>query len=237
MDNGTVMTTDAVRKSATPWARSAQKSWPGTEREAEVERGGFPDHRAAIHTVVDLVTGADTGVIASSSKSTPSGTVSCRAARPCSRARSSMTTWSKIRENCHLSPLQPGQPGRHRSRSRTFAGVPQVAVFDTEFQTMPAEAFMYPIPYEVRRAPPLRIPRHLPPLCRAASGGHAQQAEDEVNLVTLHLGNGCSMAAARGKCIDTSMGLTPLAGVMMGTHSGDVDPAILPFLMRGPLHG
>ncbi len=59
------------------------------------------------------------------------------------------------------------------------------------------------------------------------------KAEDAVNLVTLHLGNGCSMAAVRGgKCIDTSMGMTPLAGVMMGTRSGDIDPAILPFLMK-----
>jgi len=95
---------------------------------------------------------------------------------------------------------------------------------------------MYPIPYSLYEE--LRIRRY---------GFHgtshryvAQQAaamlgkaEDEVNLVTLHLGNGCSMAAVRGgKCIDTSMGLTPLAGVMMGTRSGDIDPAIIPFLMK-----
>ena len=240
MDSGVVMTTGLVERIGDAMGKVSQKSWPGTEREAEVEREvAFPNHRAAMHTVVDLVTGADTGVIASSAEIDAIGHRVVQGGETLFKSTLiDDDVVEKIRENCHLSPLHnPANLVGIEVARELFAGVPQVAVFDTEFhQTMPAEAFMYPIPYKLYED--LRIRRY---------GFHgtshryvAQQAaamlgkaEDEVNLVTLHLGNGCSMAAVRGgKCIDTSMGLTPLAGVMMGTRSGDIDPAIIPFLMK-----
>ncbi|MCL2822380.1 MAG: acetate kinase [Polyangiaceae bacterium] len=115
--------------------------------------------------------------------------------------------------------------------------VPQVAVFDTAFhQTMPAHAFMYAIPYELYEN--YRVRRygfhgtsHRYVAARAAK--LLGQKLEETNIITAHLGNGASLAAIKnGTCIDTSMGLTPLEGVAMGTRSGDIDPAIIPFLAK-----
>jgi acetate kinase len=114
---------------------------------------------------------------------------------------------------------------------------PMVGVFDTAFhQTMPIEAFIYPIPFEYYEKYHLR-----------KYGFHgtshkfvAQRASEllgkklgELNIITCHLGNGASITAIeKGKSVNTSMGFTPLAGVMMGTRSGDIDPSIIPFLMK-----
>lgn len=240
MESGAVMATGLVERIGDAMGKVSQKSWPGTERETEVEREvAFPDHRAAMHTVVDLVTGADTGVIASSSEIDAIGHRVVQGGETLFKSTLiDDDVVEKIRANCPLSPLHnPANLVGIEVARELFAGVPQVAVFDTEFhQTMPAEAFMYPIPYELYEELKIRrygfhgtSHRYVAQQAAAMLG----KAEDEVNLVTLHLGNGCSMAAVRGgKCIDTSMGLTPLAGVMMGTRSGDIDPAILPFLMK-----
>jgi acetate kinase (EC 2.7.2.1) len=118
-----------------------------------------------------------------------------------------------------------------------FPGVPSVAVFDTEFhQTLLPVAYTYPLPYKYYES--LRLRRY---------GFHgishryvARQAAEMLNqpietlkLISCHLGSGASIAAiASGKCIDTSMGLTPMAGLVMGSRSGDIDPSIHGFLMR-----
>ncbi|MEJ6950418.1 acetate/propionate family kinase [Natronospora cellulosivora (SeqCode)] len=114
---------------------------------------------------------------------------------------------------------------------------PQVAVFDTGFhQTMPAKAYLYALPYDLYEEDGVR-----------RYGFHgtshkfvAQRAADMMNkdisdlkIITCHLGNGASIAAVKGgKSVDTSMGLTPLEGLVMGTRSGDTDPSILPFIMK-----
>ncbi|MBP7652645.1 acetate kinase [Candidatus Dependentiae bacterium] len=114
---------------------------------------------------------------------------------------------------------------------------PMVAVFDTSFhQTMPAEAFMYGIPYEYYTNYGIRRygfhgTSHKYVTQKAAELTNKQIKD--MNLITLHLGNGSSITAVkRGKVIDTSMGFTPLEGIMMGTRSGDLDPAIIPFLLH-----
>ena len=240
MESGAVMTTGLVERIGDELGKVSQKNWPGTDKEREVEREmAFPDHRAAMHTVVELVTGADTGVIASSAEINAIGHRVVQGGETLFKSTLiDDDVVEKIRENCPLSPLHnPANLVGIEVARELFAGVPQVAVFDTEFhQTMPAEAFMYPIPYNLYEELKIRrygfhgtSHRYVAQQAAAMLG----KAEDDVNLVTLHLGNGCSMAAVRGgKCIDTSMGLTPLAGVMMGTRSGDIDPAILPFLMK-----
>ena len=112
-----------------------------------------------------------------------------------------------------------------------FAGVPQVAVFDTAFhQTMPRRAFLYPLPKDWYHTHGVRRygfhgSSHSY-VARKAAQFLGKPAE-EANLVTLHLGNGASAAAVGGgKCVDTTMGLTPLEGLVMGTRCGDIDPAI-----------
>ncbi|MDG6882699.1 Acetate kinase [Phocoenobacter uteri] len=107
-----------------------------------------------------------------------------------------------------------------------------VAVFDTAFhQTMPEEAYLYAIPYAMYKENGVRRygfhgTSHYFVSREAAKALNI--AEDKINVITCHLGNGASIAAVRnGKCIDTSMGLTPLEGLVMGTRSGDIDPAIM----------
>jgi acetate kinase len=115
--------------------------------------------------------------------------------------------------------------------------VPHVAVFDTAFhQTLPQHAFLYALPYDLYAKH--RIRRYG---FHGTSHRYVTEAAAKVlgrplgqtNLITCHLGNGCSMAAVSGgKSVDTSMGLTPLEGLVMGTRSGDVDPAIVLHLVR-----
>jgi acetate kinase len=111
-------------------------------------------------------------------------------------------------------------------------GLPQVAVFDTAFhQTLPEHAYLYAIPYQFYRRYRIRRYGFHGTSHRYVAYRYRQIrgiAREETNLITLHLGNGCSIAAIRtGDSLDTSMGLTPLEGLVMGTRSGDLDPAII----------
>ena len=115
------------------------------------------------------------------------------------------------------------------------AGLPQVAVFDTAFhQTLPDHAFLYALPYQLYRRYRLRrygfhgiSHRYVAYRYRVMRN----IAREATNIITLHLGNGCSATAiSAGNSIDTSMGLTPLEGLVMGTRSGDLDPAIIEFI-------
>jgi acetate kinase len=116
-----------------------------------------------------------------------------------------------------------------------FKGVPQVAVFDTAFhQSMPASSYRYAIPKWLYQDHGIRVygmhgTSHHYVAQQAAE--YLEQPLDALSLITIHLGNGCSMAAIQnGKCLDTSMGLSPLPGLIMGTRSGDIDPSIYYFL-------
>lgn len=114
---------------------------------------------------------------------------------------------------------------------------PQVLVFDTAFhQTMPPEAYMYALPYEVYEEHAVRRYGAHGTSHRYVVGEMLKilnKPVEETKIITCHLGNGSSISAVKGgKVIDTSMGFTPLAGVMMGTRCGDIDPAIVPFLMQ-----
>lgn len=114
---------------------------------------------------------------------------------------------------------------------------PMVAVFDTAFhQTIPAENYMYPLPYEYYEKYRIRKYGFHGTSHKYVSQRAAEMLGkpiEELNIITCHLGNGASVAAVRGgKSIDTSMGFTPLEGLAMGTRCGDIDPAIIPFLME-----
>jgi acetate kinase len=144
----------------------------------------------------------------------------------------------RIRDLVPLAPLHnPANIAGIEVARRRYPDTPQVAVFDTAFHaSMPPRAWRYPLPREL--ADRLRIRRygfhgtsHGYVARRAAE--HLGRPLGELDLVTLHLGNGCSAAAvAGGRCVDTSMGLTPLGGLVMGTRSGDLDPGIVAHLHR-----
>lgn len=114
-------------------------------------------------------------------------------------------------------------------------GLPQAAVFDTAFhQTLPEHAYLYALPYQLYRRHRIRRYGFHGTSHRYVAYRYRQLhgiAREETNIITLHLGNGCSATAVRaGDCVDTSMGLTPLEGLVMGTRSGDIDPAIVDFI-------
>jgi acetate kinase len=115
------------------------------------------------------------------------------------------------------------------------AGLPQAAVFDTAFhQTLPEHAYLYALPYQLYRRHRIRRYGFHGTSHRYVAYRYRQLRNlkrEETNIITLHLGNGCSAAAIRnGESIDTSMGLTPLEGLVMGTRCGDLDPAIVDFI-------
>jgi acetate kinase len=124
-----------------------------------------------------------------------------------------------------------------RATQALLPGIPQVAVFDTAFhQTMPDYAYMYGLPYVLYKRHGIRRygfhgTSHLYVAQRAAN--MMSQPLDKLKLITCHLGNGSSVAAVQnGKSIDTSMGFTPLEGLLMGTRSGDLDPAVVLHIMN-----
>ena len=136
-----------------------------------------------------------------------------------------------IRDCIPLGPLHnPANLSGIEACEEIFAGVPNVAVFDTQFhQTMPPEAYLYAIPmdfykkYGIRKYGFHGTSHRFVTLSTAEFLG---KKPEDITIITCHLGNGCSMAAVKnGKVIDTTMGLTPLEGLMMGTRSGDMDPA------------
>jgi acetate kinase len=196
------------------------------------------DHKEAVEKVLEILTSADYGVIHSMMEIDAVGHRVVHGGEKFSHsAIITPSVKATIRVCIALAPLHnPANMTGIEACEAAMPGVPQVAVFDTAFhQTMPASAYMYALPYEVYEE--YRVRRY---------GFHgtshryvAQRAADmlgkpieELKIVTCHLGNGSSIAAVKnGLCIDTSMGLTPLAGICMGTRCGDIDPAIVTFLM------
>lgn len=146
------------------------------------------------------------------------------------------TVFDELKKISYLAPLHnPAGMIGIAVAQETFKGARQVAVFDTAFhQTIPDFAYRYAIPESLYQQHGLRAygfhgTSHQYVVKAGATFLH--RPLESFNAITIHLGNGCSMAAIRnGQCIDTSMGLTPLGGLMMGTRSGDIDPSLLLFL-------
>lgn len=145
---------------------------------------------------------------------------------------------AKIEQAAVLAPLHnpPGIEGI-KAAWKVFAGVPQVGVFDTAYhQTMPPHAFMYGLPYDLYEKHLIRRygfhgTSHKYLVETAAS--MLNKSVDSLNVISCHLGNGSSITAVKnGQSVDTTMGMTPLEGLLMGTRSGDIDPAIPLFLMN-----
>lgn len=143
-----------------------------------------------------------------------------------------------IEECIEMAPLHnPPNISGIDACTELMPGVPQVAVFDTAFhQTMPKKAYMYALPYEAYEKYGIRRYGFHGTSHKYVSQRVADiMGKDykDLKIITCHLGNGSSVAAIQnGECIDTSMGFTPLEGLVMGTRCGNIDPAIIPFLMK-----
>ena len=137
-----------------------------------------------------------------------------------------------------LGPLHnPANLAGIEVMEKLFPGKPNVAVFDTGFHsTMPDQAYTYAIPQDLAKKH--RIRRYgfhgtSHKFVSREAAAFLGKAPEDINLITCHLGNGSSISAvSHGRCVDTSMGLTPLEGLVMGTRSGSIDPAIVTFLMQ-----
>ena len=141
-------------------------------------------------------------------------------------------------EDCiDLAPLHnpANLKGIYAARELLGSGVPQVAVFDTSFHsTMPETSYLYAIPYQLYRRHKIRRYGFHGTSHRYVAYRYRELASkkpEETNIITLHLGNGCSACGIKnGKSFDTSMGLSPLEGLVMGTRGGDIDPSVIEFL-------
>src|SRR5918911_117111 len=198
------------------------------------------DTRAAVETIIRWVTSQDSGIGAVSSVGDIHA-VGHRVVHGGERFTHSVPITEEVLrgiEDCiELAPLHnPANiRGIQAAREVFGAGLPQVAVFDTAFhQTLPDYAYLYALPYQWYRRHRVRrygfhgtSHRYVAYRYRRLRGVE----RSETNVITLHLGNGCSAAAIRaGDSVDTSMGMTPLEGLVMGTRSGDIDPAIFDFI-------
>ncbi|MCI9168287.1 MAG: acetate kinase [Dorea sp.] len=199
----------------------------------------MPTHTEAIQFVIDALTDAETGVVKSLDEI---GAVGHRVVHGGEKFASSVVITDEVKkaiEECNdLAPLHnPANLIGINACEKLMPGTPMVAVFDTAFhQTMPEKAYMYGLPYEyydkykVRRYG-FHGTSHSFVSKRAAE--LAGKPYDEMKTIVCHLGNGASICAVEnGKSVDTSMGLTPLEGLVMGTRSGDIDPAILEFIAK-----
>lgn len=197
------------------------------------------NHSDAISMVIDALVDSEYGVIKNMSEI---GAVGHRVVHGGEYFADSTVIDGKVKEALKmcipLAPLHnPPNIVGIEACEKLMPGVVQVGVFDTAFhQTMPEEAYMYALPYELYEKYKIRKYGFHGTSHKYVAAEAAKllgKAPEELKIITCHLGNGSSVSAVKnGKCIDTSMGFTPLDGVVMGTRCGSMDPAVVTFLME-----
>ena len=197
----------------------------------------MPDHTVAVQMVIDALTDAENGVIASLDEI---DAVGHRIVHGGEKFASSVVITDEVMkaiEECNdLAPLHnPANLIGINSCKKIMPGVPMVAVFDTAFhQTMPEKAYLYGLPYEYYEKYKVRRYGFHGTSHDFVSKRAAEilgKDRKDLKIIVCHLGNGASITAVQnGQSVDTSMGMTPLEGLIMGTRSGDIDPAIVSFV-------
>lgn len=207
--------------------------------EKEISDKAMPTHTEAIQFVIDALTNEKTGVVKSLDEI---GAVGHRVVHGGEKFANSVVITDEVVkaiEECNdLAPLHnPANLIGISACQKMMPGTPMVAVFDTAFhQTMPEKAYLYGLPYEYYEKYAVR--RYgFHGTSHSFVSKHAAQFLgldlDNSKIIVAHLGNGASISAVlNGKCVDTSMGLTPLEGLVMGTRSGDMDPAIMEYIAK-----
>lgn len=207
--------------------------------EKEMTDASMPTHKQAIQMVLDALMNEKTGVIKSLDEV---GAVGHRVVHGGEKFASSVILTEEVLqaiEECNdLAPLHnPANLIGINACKELMPSTPMVGVFDTAFhQTMPEEAYLYGLPYEYYEK--YKVRRYG---FHGTSHSYVSKRAAEIlgkdynsmKTIVCHLGNGASLSAVKnGKCVDTSMGLTPLEGLVMGTRSGDIDPAIMEYLAK-----
>ncbi len=213
---------------------------PGTDDEVVVKRQDqVENHKTGMRRAVDILTDPQCGVIADKGDIDAIGHRVVHGGEDFHKtAVIDDDVLEALERNIPLAPLHnPANMDGIRVSQELFPGVVQVGVFDTAYhQTIPPHAYHYAIPYELYEKQRIRrygfhgtSHKFVASECAKLMGKPLEQ----LNLITIHLGNGCSMTAVKnGVSVDTTLGLTPLEGLVMGTRSGDIDPAIHAFLAR-----
>lgn len=214
--------------------RLSHKTGSGKKYEAQIP---MPTHTEAVSAVLASLTDADHGVIADLKEI---GAVGHRVVHGGEKFSAATLITEEVLadiETCNdLAPLHnPANLIGIRACQKLMPGVPMTAVFDTAFhQTMPKTAYIYGLPYEYYEKYGVRRYGFHGTSHSYVSKRTAEllgKKPEDLKLIVCHLGNGASISAVKyGKCVDTSMGLTPLEGLIMGTRCGDIDPAIVEFI-------
>ena len=205
----------------------------------EITEASMPTHKEAIQMVLEALTNEKTGAIKSLAEVNAIGHRIVHGGEKFASSAIITDEMIKAVEECNdLAPLHnPANLIGIRVCSELMPNVPQVGVFDTAFhQTMPAKAYLYGLPieyyknYKVRRYG-FHGTSHS--FVSKRAGEFLGLDKDNSKVIVCHLGNGSSISAVQnGKCVDTTMGLTPLEGVVMGTRSGSIDPAIVEYIAK-----
>ena len=207
----------------------------GQEIEKDID---IADHKEGIEHVIEILLNDEVGVLEDINEINAVGHRVVHGGEKF--ANSTLITdevIDKIEEVTPLAPLHnPHNLSGIKVCKELLPGKPQVGVFDTAFhQSMPEQAYIYAIPYEYYEEYGVRRYGFHGTSHKYVSNRAAElmnKDKEDLKIITCHLGNGASIAAVDGgKSVDTSMGMTPLEGLVMGTRSGDIDPAIIPFLM------
>lgn len=235
-ENNTVMAEGGVEKIGLPDGFLKYKLSDGSKAIREL---GLVDHKGAVKAVLDILTDPEVGCIRSYSEI---GAVGHRVVHGGEKFSKSVLLTDEVLQqikDCYdLAPLHnPANVTGIEAVEEILPGVKQVGVFDTAFhQTMPAKSFMYALPYKYYKEDGVRRYGFHGTSHRYVSQRVCEILGVDINkekIITCHVGNGGSITAVLyGKSVDTSMGLTPVEGLMMGTRVGDVDPGALTYLMK-----
>ena len=236
MDDKSVMTSGGAERVGLDGAFVKVKLANGEKKQI---MHGIPEHTEGVKFIFSLLTDPEIGVIKDLSEIDAVGHRMVHGGEKFNKSVVLNDEVLRVFEECSdLAPLHnPANLKGVRAVSELMPGLPQVGVFDTAFhQTMPKKAYMYAIPYELYEKYGVRrygfhgtSHRYVAQRVCDFLGVKAE----EKKVITCHVGNGGSIAAVlNGKCIDTSMGLTPLEGLMMGTRSGDIDGGAITFIEK-----
>ena len=236
MDSKTVMTSGGAERVGLDGAFVKVKLANGDKRQIMHD---IPEHTEGVKFIFSLLTDPEIGVIKDLKEIDAVGHRMVHGGEKFNKSVVLNDEVLKVFEECNdLAPLQnPANLKGVKAVQELMPGLPQVGVFDTAFhQTMPDYAYMYAVPYELYEKYGVRRYGFHGTSHRYVSQRVCDflgvKAEDK-KVITCHIGNGGSVAAVDGgKCVDTTMGLTPLEGVMMGTRSGDIDGGAVAFIQK-----
>jgi len=240
MEEEAAMASGLAERVGEPQGRLTHNKFPATEAESTIVREApISEHKDGMHMIIDLLTDEEHGVVNDASEISAVGhRVVHGGVHFQAPALIDDEVIGAIEETIPLAPLHnPANLMGIRVAQTLISQAPQVAIFDTAFhQTMPPRAYHYSLPYEYYEELGVRRYGFHGTSHRYVAKEAARlmgRPLDNLNLMTIHLGSGASTCAIeKGKSVDTSMGMTPVAGIIMGTRSGNIDPGILFYLAK-----